>query len=622
MLVATSITPLRARVHIVDGPQDQIPAPPGVQPGDVLALLVASTGDAADIDVSGGASGWTLQESEHGEGDYLFSGALFTHVAGADTPSTFRIELGWLDYAVVGLLHLRGASAASLVWEIRGGEDAETWLGVDLPGMSEGVAGGVEVRFLAAEGPDDDLRWNRLGLPVQHDAARSAGFERLAGYLGARPLVTDADIPDRTAYTNSIWVWRWQAWTLVVAPANTTPQPPVIPGFAGGRGRALYRYTAHDLMTGAYIDDIYPQNVVYDKRILEPGQFTGVLPIPNRRVAEAVRRVIPKLKTDLTTGPGRVEIRIWRDGYLWGRYWLTGARLVRSRDGKVGIELRGSTLDATWFSVRIRDTREYSGNPVNNIKSLLTHCMSRPGAFSGIEFAPGSAGSPTELLVTKDDGSNYGRAAQEHARLEDGIEYTLNEELLEDGTVTSVWVWGSPKLGTGRRHVFSLSPHGGDIAEYGLDIDALRGGTDWEARGGTPETDATEDREPVYSAVQTTPHRAAGWPRIDRLIDDPSESTSVSRLNRFARYWARAAGGALWVRSVTVFLGKHSTLNMNCLGDYARLLITDVWHEREDGGAGLDVSERIIGISIRPTGRGQGKEEATLILESLEVPGT
>lgn len=617
-----TITPLRARVHTIEGPHDQIPAPPGVQQGDVLALFVASTGDASDIDVSGGSE-WSLQESEHGEGDLFLSGALYTQAVGPTSPSTFRIELGSFDYAVVGILHLRGASAANLAWELRGGEFAESWLGIDLPGMSEGVAGGVEVRFLAGEGPDDDLRWERLGLPVQHDTAGDAGLETVAGYLGARPLVTDADIPERTAYTNSIFLWRWQAWTLVVSPAKTTPTPPAIPNFAGGRGRALYRFTAHDLMTGQYIDDIYPRDVTYDKRILEPGTFTGTLPIPNARVARAVRRVIPKVKTDLTTGPGRVEIRVWRDGYLWGRYWLTGVRKTFDRDGQVNFELRGSTLDATWFSVRIRDTREYNGNPVNNIKSLLTHCMSRPGAFDGIEFAPGSAGSTTELLVTKDDGSNYGRAAQEHARLEDGIEYTLQEELWrEDDRVTSLWVWGSPKLGTGTEHVFSRGPHGGDIVEMSLDVDALAGGTDWEARGGTPEGDATEDRAPVYSALVTTPHRAAGWPRIDRLVDDPSQTTSTSRLGRFARFWAKAAGGALWVREVTVFLGKNSTLNMNCLGDYARLIVTDVWHEREDGGAGLDISERIIGISIRPTAKGSGKEEATLILESLEVPGT
>lgn len=614
-----TITPLRVRVYPIEGSHDQIPAPPGVQAGDVLALFVASTGNAGDIEVSGGAE-WSLQESEQGAADGALSGALFTQVAGVSNPSTYAISMDSLDSGVAGIAHLRGASAASLSWDVRGGGFTETWLGLELPSLNDGVAGGVELRFLAGESPEDDVAWELLGLPVQHrDNDPSTG---MAGYLGARSLLTDDELPEREAATSNIFVTRWLAWTLVVAPANTTPSTPAIPGFAGGRGRALYRYTAHDLMTGAYIDDLYPRDVTYDKRILEPGQFTGSLPIPNRRVAQAVRRVIPKVKTDLTTGPGRVEIRVWRDGSLWGRYWLTGARLNFGRDGKIAIELRASTLDATWFSVRIRDTREYSGNPVANIRSLLQHCQSRPGAFAGIAFQSGSAGSTTELLVTKDDGSNYGRAAQEHARLEDGIEYTLHEGVTDEGVVTSTWVYGAPKLGTGTKHVFSRSPHGGDIVEMSLDIDALRGGTDWEARGGTPEGDATEDRAPVYSALVTTPHRAAGWPRIDRLIDDPSETTSVSRLNRFARYWARAAGGALWVRSVTVFLGKNSTLNMNCLGDYARLIVTDVWHEREDGGAGLDISERIIGISIRPTAKGSGKEEATLILESLEVPGT
>ena len=77
----------------------------------------------------------------------------------------------------------------------------------------------------------------------------------------------------------------------------------------------------------------------------------------------------------------------------------------------------------------------------------------------------------------------------------------------------------------------------------------------------------------------------------------------------------------MWVRSVTVFLAKRTTLSLNSLGDTVRLMITDVWHERVDGGAGLDITGRIIGIEIRPTGRGRGREEAVLTLESVEVPG-
>jgi hypothetical protein len=71
---------------------------------------------------------------------------------------------------------------------------------------------------------------------------------------------------------------------------------------------------------------------------------------------------------------------------------------------------------------------------------------------------------------------------------------------------------------------------------------------------------------------------------------------------------------------VVVLPSKKSTLTMNSLGDRARLLITDVWHESVDGGAGLDISERILEIRVRPSGRGRGREEVTLTLESVEVP--
>ncbi|MBF8194394.1 hypothetical protein ITP53_53810, partial [Nonomuraea sp. K274] len=439
--------------------------------------------------------------------------------------------------------------------------------------------------------------------------------------IAARTSLSSAGLPvldinaDQPAF-----IGGWQAWTVIVAPGDTVPPPPPQPAFAVS-GRALYRFTAHDFSTGDYIDDIYPRDVEYTKRIREPGTFSGSLPIPNRRVAAAVRRVIPKVKSDLSTGPGRVEIRIWRDGELWGRYWLTGARLSRGRDGKISIELRGTTLDGYWFSLNVTETLDGSDDEqISAARTFLSFALDKPGAdIPGIQFQGGSSRVFRPFLVKPEDNTSYGRAVQEYARSENGFEYTLNETVDETGVV-STWVWGAPKLGSGVAHVFSTSTHGGDIAEYGVDIDALRGGTDWRARGGTLQPNAEEDGFTVYSDPVVTPHRAAGWARTDHIVDHPNQSTDEDELNGLAEYYAEIGGGALWVRTVAVILPKKPTLNMNSLGDYARLLITDVWHESEDGGAGLDISERILEIKVRPSGRGRGREEAQLTLETVEVP--
>ncbi|MFB4294785.1 hypothetical protein ACBI99_44650 [Nonomuraea sp. ATR24] len=604
-----SASPRRVRFHAVTPGHDQFPAPPGVAAGDTLIAFVTSTAALTDLQISGG-NPWTQVGASSAPFNQINT-TVFATQAGPDNPTTYAIDYDGSQAALVGVLHLRGATLSQLLLATDAGEVTPDE--VPCPDASPGVAGGVEVRVALGRDSAIDLVWDDGLFPVEGQDL----LGDLSMYIGARTSLTDADLPVLNM-TSSSHVFDWQAWTLVVTPGDYVPPPPPTPSFTQGKGIALYRYTAHDFMTGTYIDDIYPDDVTYDKRILEPGRFSGRLPIPNRRVAAAVRRVIPRLKSDLTTGPGRVEIRIWRDGELWGRYWLTGARLTCGRDGKISVELRGSTLDAYWYSVRVRDTLELAGDQVINVRGLLQHAQSRPGAFSGILFQPGASGVDRPLTATKDNGTSYGRAAAEYARTDGGFEYTLTETIGGAG-VQSTWTWAYPKLGSDTVHLFSQSPNGGETAEWSLDIDALQGGTDFEVRGGTPETDATETRTPVYSAMVTTPHRAAGWPRIDALVDHPHQSTDAGTLDAYAAYWAARSGGALWVRTLTVFLGKSPSLSMNSLGDMARQVMSNVWYEHEDGGAGLDIGERIIGISIRPPQKGRGKEEATLVLESVGV---
>lgn len=606
---ARAATPLSVTMTPVTGPTDQVDAPQGVQAGDMLVAIISGT--AAQPTIAGG-NPWLLQDQRGGPGEWTTT-LIYAQVAGVDNPTSYGIVLNPLTVTsgLVTLVHLRNATPAGLLLVSNAGGSGPAAI---TPATSAGAAGGIELRYVVGGGLTAPT-WTPGGTYTLQDQAAHGPL--LVAWAGANILLSSAAL-ETVAIPATPSLFGWQAWTLVVLPADYVPPQPPTPAFTPAKGSALYRYTAHDLLSGQYIDDIYPRDVTFDKRIGEPGAFAGTLPIPNRRVATAVRRVIPRFKSDLSTGPGRIEIRIWRDGVLQPRYWLTGARLSFGRDGKIAVELRGSTLDAYPFSVRVRQDLSYSGDQVANVRSLLQHAQTQPGADIGILFQTGSTGVTRPLMVKAGDGTSYGRAAQEYAKTSGGFESVLNETVGPSG-VESTWTWGYPKLGTGTTHLFTSSPHGGEVAEWGLDIDALKGGTDLQVRGGTPETDATEDRQPIYSGMVTTPHRAAGWPRNDRLVDHPNQSVDQTTLDMYAQHMADSSGGALWVRTVTVFLGKHSSLTMQKLGDYARLVLTDVWHEREDGGAGLDVSERIIGIQIRPPQKGRGKEEATLILESPEV---
>jgi hypothetical protein len=596
---AVTVTPI--------GDDDLVDAPTDVQSGDILLAWVETAGSVDDIDVTGGTPWVAIAENTS-----QFSTRLFAQVAGTTNPGSYSVELGDGDSGLVGLAHLRGATLADLVIESTSGGFRSS--GVPCPAAEPGVAGGAEIRVALASNAFIDIEFSG-GYSREGQAADDGD----AMYVGARTALSSADLPQQVISTESAIVNGWQAWTVIVAPGSTVPPPPPTPAFAV-RGRALYRYTAHDFLTGTYIDDIYPRDVEYGKGLRGPGPFTGTLPIPNSRVARAVRRVIPQTKADFTTGPGRVEIRIWRDGELRGRYWLTGSQLTRGRDGKISIALRGSTLDAYWYSLMVRATLNGADDEqIDNARTFLAFALSEADADLGITFQSGSSEVFRPLTVKPEDNTNYGRVVEEYSKSQDGFEYFLAETVDETGVV-STWRWASPKFDTGISHVFSSSPHGGDIAETGVDIDALRGGTDWRARGGTLQPDPEEDGFAVFSDPVETPHRAAGWPRIDHHVDHPAESTDGDELEGLAHYYAAIGGGALWVRTVVVLPSKKSTLTMNSLGDRARLLITDVWHESVDGGAGLDISERILEIRVRPSGRGRGREEVTLTLESVEVP--
>jgi hypothetical protein len=177
-------------------------------------------------------------------------------------------------------------------------------------------------------------------------------------------------------------------------------------------------------------------------------------------------------------------------------------------------------------------------------------------------------------------------------------------------------VYGYPTLGSADvAHVFVDSPGGGDILDWEEDLDALRGGTVWRARGGidpTAAADASTTSTPLMSAPhEAAAHLAAGWPRIDRTLNYNS-IIDQGLLDDYAAYWAAVAGGALRVDSATVALGAQPSFTPNNLGDKARLFFNNAWHLPHSR------VRRIIGVTVTPFSRDE-REEMQLIFEGLEV---
>ncbi|MFD0883561.1 hypothetical protein ACFQ08_03170 [Streptosporangium algeriense] len=580
------------------------------EPGDLLlAFHSADGGGTSEMSMPGWDSVATIP------GGPWAGTRIWRRTATASEPTEYSVTQRSTADGTVVIVAIRGGKATGIVVVPDGS-------GTTAPAASPPSASGLEFRYAAGLTQFGAyLSWSVPSgyterADVQADVWTSA-------VLASKALTSNRPV-DAVELTPSTGLYVSHAVTVIVASSGEggsggpPPTPPVFPAFTPARGSALYRYTVHDLLTGAYKDDIYPRDVYFDKRIGEPGVFNATLPIPNRQVAEQVAHVIPRTPQDLSTGPGAVVIHVWRDGALWGVYWLTAARPARSRGQKPAISLRGSTLDAYLHQVALHEDLNLEDDQIVNARDLITHMQTAPivpSANIGLSLQGGSSGTVRPLAAKADD--FYGKVLADYARVSGGFETMVNAVVTEAG-IERRWVWGAPTLGWGGEHIFQEAENGGDILDWSEEFDVLRGGgIRVKVRGGTPPaTDVTQDSGPVTTDwTASAPHVAAGWARMDRLLDHPAASTDMNTLEAYAARWMATSAGGSWVRSFTVALGAHPTIHPNLLGDRARMVMTNEWHPRMNGAASYDVSERLIGLGITPEARGR-KEEAQLILES------
>src|SRR5690606_1791419 len=249
----------------------------------------------------------------------------------------------------------------------------------------------------------------------------------------------------------------------------------------------------------------------------------------------------PSDPAELATGPGVVTSVILRDGEPRGEYWITMASVSRSGREAPALQLSGSTVGAYMTQCEINEELSVEGDEQLTIapgligymtqfefqeelsfegedqlvfaRALIEDMQGRDRANLRLILQPGSSGVSRDVVYAANEGT-YGQRLAELAQADNGFEWVVN---IVAGTsqIERHWVWGAPRLGDGTvKHVFSDSPYGGDILDWSEEIDALRGGTYWRARGDAISEDASESAEPIVSdPVLAEAHLAAGWPR-------------------------------------------------------------------------------------------------------------
>lgn len=377
-----------------------------------------------------------------------------------------------------------------------------------------------------------------------------------------------------------------------------------------------YRYLFCDLITDEEKASLELTNVVFDRRIIQPGSFRATIPVPNAQVAKEVRKVIPASPDDTQTGPGRTVVHVMRDGALWGTYLLWLAVPTGDALGAVTVEIQGASLESYLHRVEIReDTGFVAAEQTIIATTLIEQMQADPAANIGLITTAVDSFTDRDRTYKRTEAATYGQRLTELAAVDGGFEWMIRTYLNADGNRVREFVAMS-QLGGSIDHVF-MRP--GNILTWSYTSDAKNAATSYQTRGATNSTDLGEVSEPVMSSIwPITELHAGGWPRLDTTIDY-NTVTEQNTLNSYAHWWRDNRKGVVRIPSTTVRLDEKSSWTPNNLGDYARVTIADHFYPLADGKPTFAHRWRVIGCEITPVSREDGLEACTLIYAEAEV---
>jgi len=593
-------------------------APSEMQPGDVLFAVHSSTWPTSSMGVVG--SGWSHVASANVFGQY--GTRIWRRVVTSTTPTTFTFR-HQNDYDSVSLVWLIAVRDADLTTPARIAllEAALDEIGLVTPGITPAASTSLEIRI--------GVTWTYdFGEQVVFDTppgvtmlAQGTAFGDLSSFVAWRQRVSSIpaeplSFPAPLDETNGEL-----GITLSIPSASLTPpDPPPTPPFAPGRGDSPWQYSVHRLLDGEHLGVLDFESVSCDVRIGQSGRFQASLPITSETIGDQVAEIIPRTKRELRSGPGVISVRVVHDVDLWAEYWIYAASISQQRGRPPTLTLHGGTLDLYLMYVMLQsDLPIYTGvDQIEIARQLISHMQSDPRANLGLVLQPGLSGVVRDRTYLASDQAFYGQRLRELAEVMDGFEWYIDSTIV-DGQLQRLWRWGYPTLGDpNAEHVFQQSPHGGDVLDWSIEADYLRGGNRWQARGDAIEGDAAAPGVPLLSTVhEAADLLAAGHPRVDRIIDRPGVKRQQT-LEEYAAAWAEKYSGAPRVMSVTVRLGASPSFTPHTLGDSATVTLVNEYHKRAAGAASFSERVRVIGMGFTPSQRGR-QSEAQLILAEEEV---
>ncbi|MEV0830906.1 hypothetical protein [Nonomuraea rubra] len=604
-----------------DGPSTLISRPLLAVNGDLLLLIhSADNGSQSDMQVSGG---WTLVETAGGSSGNWAGTKVWKRVA-AGEPETYTISQGGAADGVAVMLAISGAGTGVTVKTIS--RSSQT-IFIPTPAATPPAIGCLDLRWAAGvRFASTNITW--FTPPGYDEVAELQSRTHATGVLVERALTSNAPVGE-AEFLSSLGLNVWNGLTILVPPSGPggpggeppppTSPPPTIPAIPSSEQVVHYTYEFADLLTDRLIcKDLDLYDVSYDRRIIEAGTFSASLKVTDEVTAAKVARIVPRHPDDLSTGPGRTIVHIYRNGVIWGSYVIWRASVSRSGRSPIEVRIEGASLESYLSQVKIRtDLGPYEGiDQIDIARTLLNSMQSTPRYNIGLVLQDGTSSVTATAGYLASEASTYGERLAQLATNEHGFEWCIQVVDNGDGTRTRYWVWGSPTIGSEAANHKFMEP--GNVLSWSEDIDALRGGTAFQVRGESINDDASTTSEPLVSTVALAQaHIDAGWPGID-VTADRSGASDQDTLNSFAAWWAAHRAGTVRVHQATVRLAPNTSFGPGNLGDWVTIMLVNPWWPIVNGVASFAKSWRVVGMAFKPPAKGSGQEECTLVFEEAE----
>lgn len=375
-----------------------------------------------------------------------------------------------------------------------------------------------------------------------------------------------------------------------------------------------YRYQFCDLRTDQHIVDLPLTGVSFDRRICEAGTFSATLPIPHATVAELAALVVPRVPGDVSRGPGRTVVHVWRNGQIWGSYVIWSAKVTADARGRVSIALQGAGLESILWRRRVTTVSYTQVEQLDIARSLVSRMQG--DTVGGSQWLGLTFGGQTSSGVLRDrnystfDYAMVGERLAQLSEVINGPEWGIFTSANSAGVRTREFR-ASQVLGTGRIHRITQP---GLLTDWSYTVDATDATTNHIVRGG-----GADGTPRIYTTrVASVSHLVPGWPWLDRVYDYPTSTTTGA----YADWWHDHRSGATRVMDATVRVPETPMLTPDHLGDVARMTMVNPWWplHPDTGEPTFDEARRIVGMEIRPPER-DAPESMRLVFEEPREDG-